>query len=332
MTRPNSSASAAADKPVVGLPGLLLLIVLILLLAACNPHAGEKYVLVTANKQVEYWQTARAGLDASAKGLKVSVEFAGPDNYDPQAEVAAFRKAVDGKTSGIMVSPADPNLMKPEIEAAIRAGIPVITIDADAPSSARLSFVGTNNYQAGLLGGDAAARALNGKGSVIVFTMPNQSNLEERLEGYRSAFSKYPAIHIERVVDIKGDPRVAFDTTQAILAKKEKIDGFICLEALAGKEVASVLTQNHVSDKKVIAMDTDPDTLDYISKDVIVATIAQKPYTMGFFGLRLLDDLHHHPPASLTPTTGDTRSEIPAFVDTGVTIVDRTNVTLFRKK
>jgi ribose transport system substrate-binding protein len=311
---------------------LALVILATIVLSGCAQHGGEKYVLVTTNKQIGYWQTARAGLDDAARRIKVAVDFAGPDTYDPQAEVEAFRAAVRAKVSGIMVSPADPNLMKPEIEAALHAGIPVITIDADAPSSPRLTFVGTNNYQAGLLGGDAAAKALNGRGNVVVFTMPNQANLEERLEGYRTAFSKYPGIKIDRVVDIKGDPRIAFDTTQSIVDKKEKIDGFVCLEAQSGKEVAAVLTQNHVSDKKIVAMDTDPDTLDYVAKDVIAATIAQKPYTMGYFGLRLLDDLHHLPPATMTGSSDETRSELPAFVDTGVTLVDRTNVSLFRKK
>jgi len=48
-----------------------------------------------------------------------------------------------------------------------------------------------------------------------------------------------------------------------------------------------------------MAMDTDPDTLDWIQKGVIVATIAQKPYTMAMVGLRMLDDLHHNRPPRL---------------------------------
>ena len=68
------------------------------------------------------------------------------------------------------------------------------------------------------------------------------------------------------------------------------------MEALAGKEVAAVLSQNHVSGKTVVAMDTDPDTIDWIRKGVIAATIAQKPYTMAYIGLEMLDNLHHNLP------------------------------------
>jgi len=109
-------------------------------------------------------------------------------------------------------------------------------VDSDAPDSKRLFFIGTNNYQAGLTGGERLAAELKGKGNVVVFTMPGQANLAERLRGYRAALDSHPQIKITRVVDIAGDPRVAFDTTTQILGKeKDKVNAFVCLEALAGK-------------------------------------------------------------------------------------------------
>jgi len=133
------------------------------------------------------------------------------------------------------------------------------------------------------------------------------------------------------VVDIKGDPRVAFDTATQVLGKeKGKVQAFVCLEALAGKEVATVLSNNGVKDKVVIAMDTDPDTLEWIQKGVIAATIAQKPYSMSFVGLRMLDDLYHHKLSSLdVDWSKNSFAPIPAFVDTGSALIDKTNLDAF---
>ena len=50
-----------------------------------------------------------------------------------KAEADAFRDAVAKKPSGILVSAADPTVMKDPIDAAIAQGIPVITIDARCP-------------------------------------------------------------------------------------------------------------------------------------------------------------------------------------------------------
>jgi ribose transport system substrate-binding protein len=309
----------------------LLFCVLLVFTASCGSghDQDEKYFLISANVKIPYWQAGSAGLFQAAQQLKVRSEFDGPDSYDPKAEQQAFQKAVQAKASGILVSVADPSLLKDDIDSAVAAGIPVITVDSDAPSSKRLLFIGTDNYHAGQIGGQRLAKEMNGKGNVVVFTIPEQANLKERLRGYRDALEAFPQIKITRVVDMKGDSRVAFDTATEVLGqdKKEHTDAFVCLEALAGKEVATVLSQHAVKDKVVLAMDTDEDTLSGIQKGVIAATISQKPYTMTFVGLKMLDDLYHHKLSSLTADWArDSFSPIPATIDTGSSLVDKTNV------
>jgi ribose transport system substrate-binding protein len=313
---------------------LLSLAFLIIPLLNCGSehNAEERYFFVTTNVKLPYWQSAGNGFIQEAKQWKLRADFVGPDTYDPKAEVDEFRKAVQAKPSGILVSVADASLLKDDIDKAIAAGIPVLTVDSDAPTSKRLFFIGTNNYQAGLSGGNRLAKELKDKGNVVVFTMPEQANLQDRLRGYRDALESHPQVKITQVIDIKGDPRVAFDTaTQMIGKEKDKVDAFVCLEAQAGKEVATVLDSNKVTGKIIVAMDTDPDTLDWIKKGVIAATISQKPYTMANVGLRALDSLYHHKPASLDQNWAeDSFSPVPAFVDTGSSLIDKNNVAAFQ--
>ena len=310
----------------------LFSILSIALLAAwflsCGAHDSDEYfVFVAANLQVPYWQAAGAGFKKAADLFKVRSDFVGPNNYDPKAERDALDQAVQKKATGILVGVTDSALLKDSIDKAIAAGIPVITMDSDAPASKRLFFIGTNNYAAGVSGGMRLAQELHGKGNVVVFTMPDQHNMQDRLRGYRDALE--PAgIKITRVVDIQGDPRIAFDTTTQIIGKeKDQVDAFVCLEAQSGKEVAGVLGSYHITGKVVMAMDTDPETLALIQKGGIAATIAQKPYTMAFVGLQMLDNLYHHkPPALDTDWSKDSFSPVPSFVDTGSALIDKTNV------
>src|ERR1700736_4153586 len=263
--------------------------------------------------------------------MKRPSDFMGPQTYDPKAERDALDQAVRKKATGILLAVTDPALLKDSIDKAVAAGVPVITIDSDAPSSKRLFFIGTNNYQAGFTGGQRLAQELKDKGNVVVFSMPDQSNLQERLRGYKEALAKTPGIKITRVVDIQGDPRIAFDTTTQIVGKeRDKVDAFVCLEAQSGKEVAGVLNSYHVTGKVVMAMDTDPETLDWIQKGMIAGTIAQKPYTMALVGVQMLDGLHHNKPPSLdTDWSKDSFAPIPAFVDTGSALIDKNNVASF---
>ena len=300
-------------------------------LLSCGPHDSDEYfVFVAANLQVPYWQAAGSGFTKAAGQFKVRADFLGPNTYDPKAERDAIDQAVQQKATGILVGVTDAALLKDSIDKAIAAGIPVITMDSDAPASKRLFFIGTNNYQVGVTGGTRLAQELKGKGNVVVFTMPDQHNMQDRLRGYRDALER-TGIKIARVVDIQGDPRIAFDTTTQIIGKeKDKVDGFVCLEAQSGKEVAGVLNSYHVMGKVVMAMDTDPETLQMIQSGGIAATIAQKPYTMAFVGLQMLDNLYHHKPSSLeTDWSKDSFAPIPAFVDTGTALIDKSNVDAF---
>jgi ribose transport system substrate-binding protein len=300
-------------------------------LLSCAAHdSNEYYVFVAANLQVPYWQAAGAGFTKAAGLFKVRADFVGPNSYDPKAERDALDQAVQQKATGILLGVTDPVLLQDSIDKAIAAGIPVITMDSDAPASKRLFFIGTNNYAAGVSGGMRLAEELKGKGNVVVFTMPDQRNMQDRLRGYRDTL-EHAGIKITRVVDIQGDPRIAFDTTTQILGKeKDQVDAFACLEAQSGKEVAGVLNSYKITDKVVMAMDTDPETLDWIKKGGIAATIAQKPYTMAFVGMQMLDNLYHQKPPSLeTDWSKDSFAPIPSFVDTGSALIDKNNVDSF---
>jgi ribose transport system substrate-binding protein len=181
------------------------------------------------------------------------------------------------------------------------------------------------------MGGEIAAKNMNGKGSVVIFTIPEQDNLKQRLNGYQAAFSNHPQIKIIEIIDVKGDPRIAFDKTTEILEKRAaSVNAFVCLEATACPEVAEVMNRKGSKDKVVVAMDTDRRTLEWIEKGVIAATIGQKPFTMGYYGLKMLDDLHHNKLSSLDQNWAqDSFSPLPTFVDTGTVLVDRSNVASF---
>ncbi|SPF34349.1 Monosaccharide ABC transporter substrate-binding protein, CUT2 family [Candidatus Sulfotelmatobacter kueseliae] len=309
-----------------------LAFLLLFLLSCGSAHdSGEFYVLVSANLRIPYWKTAGAGFSAAAAQMKVHSDLKGPQTFDPKAERDALDQAVQKKVTGILLDVTDAVLLKDGIDKAIAAGIPVITIDSDAPASKRLFFIGTNNYQAGLMGGQRLAQELKGKGNVVVFTNPDQPNMQDRLTGYKAALARTPDIKITRVVDIQGDPRIAFDTTNQIIGKeRDKVDAFVCLEAQSGKDVAGVLNSFHVTGKVVMAMDTDRETLDWIQKGGIAATIAQKPYTMAFVGLEMLDNLYHQKPATLDRDwSKDSLAPIPDFVDTGSALIDKSNVEAF---
>jgi ribose transport system substrate-binding protein len=208
----------------------------------------------------------------------------------------------------------------------------VITIDSDAAGSRRLYFIGTNNLEAGRLGGRRIVEKLSGKGNVVFYTIAGQPNTEERLKGFKDVFATRPGINIVDVVDIKGATSVAFDRTQQLLALTgaKKIDAFVCLDSVSGKLVADAVKRTGDTSRVVVAWDVNPDTLNGIKDGVIDSTIVQKPFTMGFVGLKALDEIYHDPPVQLNKDFSvDAFAPYPVFIDTGTSLVDKSNVDVF---
>ncbi len=301
-------------------------------LTSCQ-HSGT-YYLISNNLKLPYWKTVNNGFTKAAIEYGVNARLDGPDDYNAAAELDAFRKAVASKPSGILISVADAVTFREDIVNAVEAGIPVITVDSDAPTSARLFFIGTNNVAAGRVGGQRLVDKLHGKGNIVFYTIPGQPNLDERLRGYKETMADHPQMKIVDVLNVKGDPGIAFDQTKKYLAKTgaDKIDAFVSLESSSGPAIADVLRDQHVTDRLLIAMDVGPDTLNHIQDGSIDATVSQKPYTMGFVGLALLDQIHHHKPEHFQNNyVVDSFARYPTFVDTGTALVTKDNVSIYQE-
>ena len=300
---------------------------------ACRQHASdETYYLISNNLKLPYWQTVNSGFERAASDYGVHARLVGPDTYDSSAELEAFQKAIAAHPAGILISVADASSFRTDINNAIQAGIPVITVDSDAPSSQRLYFIGTDNLAAGHLGADRLVERLNGKGNIVFFSIPGQPNLDERLHGYKDVIADNPGMHIVDVLNVKGDPSVAFDQTRQYLGRTGpgKIDAFVSLESSSGPAIAEVLKRANVTDRTLIAMDVGPDTLNLIKADNIDATVSQKPWTMGYVGLKQLDEINHHKPEPFQNNyTVDSFSRYPMFIDTGTALVTKDNVDIY---
>jgi ribose transport system substrate-binding protein len=163
-----------------------LLTLLCLSSAGCHYRSThDTFYLVAPNLKLPYWKTVQEGFKQAAQEYGVTAVVAGPETYDPSAEAEAFSDAVGRHPAGILVSAAAASALHSDIASAISQGIPVITVDSDAPNSQRLYFIGTNNLEVGHLGGQRVVQKLHGKGNVVFYSIPGQPNLDERMKGMR---------------------------------------------------------------------------------------------------------------------------------------------------
>lgn len=304
------------------------------ILASCGKadhDAKERYVFVATNIGLPYWQQAQAGFLDAAKAVGVKAELVGPTGYQPNAELLAFRQVVDEQPAGICVSAARPEIFQADIDKAIEAGIPVICVDSDVPKSKRVLYIGTDNFKAGGESLKQMASLVHNNGNIAVITIQGQRNLDDRVAGVAEALRSFPAIKLTKIIDAQGDAKSAADQVSALIQKKEKIDGIICLEATGGAGAADALQRLQMEGKlPIVAFDADPETLNGIDRGVISVTITQKPYVMSYYGLKFLDDLHHNAVHQFKDWRTTLAAPMPTLVDTGTVVVDKNNLKLYR--
>jgi len=299
--------------------------------AQAKPPKDQLYIEVSALGNLDYFYDHKMGMQMVGKELGVKTDYVGPAEYDMNAMVAAFEQAIAKKPDGLVVVGFEPSLNS-IVDKAVAQGIPVVTVDADLPGSKRMAFVGTGNFNAGVVGGTKLASLIGGKGKVAIMLKPGQSNLEERVAGYKSALSKFKDIEIVQLVDTQSDPNQAAHGAAALLQKYPDLAGIACVEAAGGAGAATAVREaKKVGKVKIVAMDRGNEVLDAIKEGVISASVAQQTALMPYYAVQIMYNLNNSKVAITSDNKAASVLGIPTVVDTGAIIVDSSNYKFFKR-
>ena len=123
-------------------------------------------------------------------------------------------------------------------------------------------------------------------------------NIAERLKGYKDVLADHSGIKIVDVFDTHGDSGTAMDKATEYLARKgaETVNAFVAWRPRLAMALAEALKRAGVRTNSSWLWMPTQIPLNLVKEGTISSTIAQKPYTMAFYGLKGLDDVHHYPP------------------------------------
>ena len=125
----------------------------------------------------------------------VTATIMGPKEYDITGQIEALEEAIARKPAGILVLGMEQSLA-PTINKGIQKGIPVITVDSDVQSSARIAFVGSNWYDIGVAQAESMVKLIGGQGKIAIMGIGGADTTEAAFEGYYSVIDNYPDITI----------------------------------------------------------------------------------------------------------------------------------------
>jgi ribose transport system substrate-binding protein len=299
--------------------------------ARASGKRPDVYIEVSALGNLEYFYDHKLGMTKAGELLGAKTEYMGPADLDIAAMVQSLELAIARKPAGLVVVGFDDSLT-PVVDKAVAAGIPVVTVDADLPKSKRIAFVGTGNYNAGYQGGLKLAELIGKAGKVALLTKTGQSNLNERIDGYKAALATFPQIEIVQVANTDSDPVKATQVASLLLQRYTDLAGIACVEAAGGAGTATAVKEaKKVGKVKIVAMDRDNSVLRYIQERVIDATVAQQTALMPIYAVMILYQLNHMGVPISSDNAAAGVSGAPMSVDTGVIIVDKGNYKYFMR-
>lgn len=249
--------------------------------AAAATSWEHHFVLVVRDETDPFWQQVIQGAQYEATLQNVALEISMPEPPDKHQALDAFNSAVLSRVDGVITYVPDRAIFSPAIDEAVLSGVPVITVESDAPDSLRNSFVGSNQYQIGYEAGGLVARALGGVGNIAVIL---DSSAEENslMYGFSSRVNEYSGLNILSITSSDTGEFAAEEAVAAILRQHPDINAIYCDNALDTLSAAQkIIDLNLVGRVSIIGTEDTPEVLDYIEKGVVYATVASDPLSMG---------------------------------------------------
>ncbi|KGR89353.1 sugar ABC transporter substrate-binding protein [Ureibacillus massiliensis 4400831 = CIP 108448 = CCUG 49529] len=259
-----------------------------------------------------YWKYVEAGAKKAGEDLGVNVTIVGPSS---EAEIIQQVNMLEDQLSqqpdAIVVSPTQPDTVIPVLEDASSQGVPVLLIDSDADFEGKVTFIGTENYDAGQEAGKEIASKLQpGDKVVLIAGALGNPATDARIKGAKDALEEAGmVIAAEQPAD--SDKAKAMSVMENILEAEDDIKAVFS----ANDDMAiGVLRAVEAANLDIIIYGTDgtEEAVQSIIDGGLTGTIAQNPYNMGYEGVK----------SALAAANGETVEE---RIDSGVEIITSEN-------
>ncbi|SHN30394.1 sugar-binding protein [Gracilibacillus kekensis] len=249
------------------------------------------FALIGEEMDHDYWRLVGEGAKDTEQNYDVFVEYKGPRRSNPEEQLKLLDIAIQSQVDGIIVQALNDDFL-PMINKAVDQGIPVITVDTDAPNSARSTYIGTDNYAAGQLAGRTLVKDTDGQATVGIVTGSfSNAHHQLRVEGFRDIVEQEDGIEIVAIEESNITRVVAEEKAHKMLTDYPDITALYGTSALDGIGMVAAAESLEMDHLYMINFDTLEENIQLVQEDKIDVLIEQKPYEMGYRSIELMIDI-----------------------------------------
>lgn len=189
---------------------------------------------------------------------------------------------IDKKVDGIFINPIDSEAIKPALEKAEKAGIPIIAVDAPVKNSELVDVtVVSDNYDAGVqCAKDMMSRFDQAK--IILLKHTATQSAKDRIDGFLATIKGYEQYRIVNQGECQGQLEKAMPLMEEMLKQTPDVDVVMALNDPSALGAIAALEEANRPEVKVYGVDGTPELKSLIaSSSNVVGTVAQSPISMG---------------------------------------------------
>ena len=205
---------------------------------------------------------------------------------DPELDVdkqnEQIYKFIDQKVDGIFINPIDFEQIEPALQAAKRANISVIIIDAPVSDESLVNCtIVSDNYDAGVQCAKDMMERLD-SANIVLLKHTTAKSAKERIEGFLSVIDNNEKYKVINEAECDGQLEIAMPKMQEIIEETPDIDVVMALNDPSALGALAALEKNNKNDVMVYGIDGTPEIKALIGRNqMIVGTVAQSPIKMG---------------------------------------------------
>jgi simple sugar transport system substrate-binding protein len=247
-----------------------------------------RFVVVTHGQATDpFWSVAANGVDAAAEDMGVTVEYQAPETFDMVAMSELIDAAVASQPDGLVVSIPDADALGPSIEAAVDAGIPVISMNSGSDVFADLGVlvhVGQTEFEAGQIAGERFAEE-GVQDAICINQEVGNVALDLRCEGFFEGLGQQGEVI---PVDLN-DPAGTTETVTGVLQQNPNVDGILTLGPTGATPTLEALQEGGMlGDVAFATFDLSPEVLQAIEEGDMLFAIDQAQYLQGYLPIVFL--------------------------------------------
>ena len=284
-----------------------------------SPASGAARKVIVIFKTVDYrttpfWGNVRDGVVSAGEDLDMDVQIRGPAyESDVAGQIDIVRRAIQEKPDAIVLAAADYNLLVPTAREVKRQGIPLVCIDSFINSDDADARIGTDSYEGGQKCAAALMRSVKEGDLVAVMSyVKGSSTAIDRESGARDYLDG--KVRILDTLYSNADAELAYSQAARLIAETPQLRGIVALNDPTARGAARALDESGKARSiALVGFDNSLLVLRYLERGIIRDTVVQKPFNMGYLGIKAARELiEHHKP--------------PRFINTGSVDISRTNM------